>query len=605
MRSLQLFAGIGENLRRTIQLVWRAGWKQVVASLFLDIFAVVATILQLAFAARLLRQLRQSADVGAAVNGLWPSVVVLAVGAAVVSAVSSVQQFLRPYAIELVTRYADSQVLASLRDKRLEEFDNSDFHDRLERLAKDSVNRPAELVWAVSSLITAVVGLLAIGAFVVRILPELLPLMLLAAIPLLIAGRVDARAHYQFSKGIAQLQRRTNYLRELLIDRRAAAELAGYGVRPALEARHDQLQLQRLARLRKLTQSRSLRSLFTATALAGLTGFALWLITRRTLSKSLTVDEAVAVVFAIQQLATRMNLLRYSLSTVQQNRLFLNDLYAFIANPEGADARQGPRFATPMRADERVTVDLKNVSFHYPNAERLAVSNVSLHVPPGRILALVGENGSGKTTLAKLIAGLYSPVAGQITVNDIALESKDPAERSAHAVTVFQDFVRYALTASENVSLGRPDLPADPQRIHEVVTASGLQTVIDTLPKGLDTTLAAQFEDGIDLSTGQWQRVALARAFYRNAPLLVLDEPTAALDARAEFELFERVRTLAEGRTVILISHRLASVRHADSIVVMRHGSVVEQGNHSELVALNGLYAELINLQEQAHLRSN
>ena len=242
------------------------------------------------------------------------------------------------------------------------------------------------------------------------------------------------------------------------------------------------------------------------------------------------------------------------------------------------------------------------MSFRYPSQTRDAVEHVNIHIPAGQVVALVGENGSGKTTLAKLIAGLYAPTHGVVRVANGDLALVDGPARTRHAVTVFQDFARFALSARDNIVLGGSTRADDDDRVQRAIEAAGLESVIATLPNGLDTVLASQFEGGVDLSSGQWQRFALARAFYRDAPVLLLDEPTASLDARSEFLLFERVREIARGRTVILISHRLASVRGVDRIIVMKTGRIVESGTHSELIANGGLYAELTDLQERTSL---
>jgi ATP-binding cassette, subfamily B, bacterial len=304
-----------------------------------------------------------------------------------------------------------------------------------------------------------------------------------------------------------------------------------------------------------------------------------------------------------------MTSLRYALTTVHSNQLFLNDLHAFLEPVVESVAARSTR---PLSVDELselssqrgASIEVTNVSFKYPNQVNPAVNNVSLHINPGQVIALVGENGSGKTTLAKIIAGLYAPQQGNVCVEDVDLATRRGVDRTRHAVTVFQDFARYALSAYDNVSLGDVTRADDSQRVNRSIDLSGLRLVVDGLPNGLDTVLAAQFDGGVDLSSGQWQRFALARAFFREAPVLLLDEPSAALDARAEFELFERVRELGRGRTVILISHRLASVRGVDQIIVMQRGEIIETGNHTQLVAAGGLYAELLNLQERTTLGS-
>jgi ATP-binding cassette subfamily B protein len=231
-----------------------------------------------------------------------------------------------------------------------------------------------------------------------------------------------------------------------------------------------------------------------------------------------------------------------------------------------------------------------------------ALKGVSLEIDRGEVIALVGENGSGKTTLAKLICGLYSPDSGSVWWDRTDVAGVDPEQLREQVTVIFQDFVRFWLTARENIGLGRPARLGDEEAIRSAARNAGAEGFIEAWPEGYDALMGPIFEGGKELSVGQWQRMALARAFFRDAPLVILDEPTASLDARAEAELFDRMHTLFRGRSVLLISHRFSSVRSADRIYVMKEGEVVEHGTHAELMRLGGLYSELFNLQARAYL---
>jgi ATP-binding cassette subfamily B protein len=242
-----------------------------------------------------------------------------------------------------------------------------------------------------------------------------------------------------------------------------------------------------------------------------------------------------------------------------------------------------------------------NVSFSYPDAPRKALDGVSIEVRRGEVIALVGENGSGKTTLAKLLAHLYEPTEGRITWDGSDLADHDPESVRRSITIVFQDFMRYWLSLADNIGLGDPRRASDREAIITASKRAGAHEFVERLPDGYETNLGRQFQDGTDLSIGQWQRVAIARAFFRDAPFVILDEPTAALDARAEHELFERIRELFQSRTVLLISHRFSTVRNADRIYVLDQSRIVEAGSHSELMALGGTYAELFTMQASAY----
>jgi ATP-binding cassette subfamily B protein len=234
-----------------------------------------------------------------------------------------------------------------------------------------------------------------------------------------------------------------------------------------------------------------------------------------------------------------------------------------------------------------------NVTFTYPGAHDPALSQVSVEIRRGEVVALVGENGSGKTTLAKILAGLYRPESGTVCWDQTAISDVDPEPLRERIAVIAQDHANWPLTVRHNITMGRD---ADPATL-ATAAASGADTVIERLPHGYDTLLDRHFKDGAELSGGQWQRIAAARGFYRSAPLLIMDEPTAALDARAEYALFSSIRGHAQGRSVLLITHRLASVKHADRIYVLREGRVIEQGGHADLLALGGQYADLFTLQ--------
>jgi len=241
----------------------------------------------------------------------------------------------------------------------------------------------------------------------------------------------------------------------------------------------------------------------------------------------------------------------------------------------------------------------ENVGFGYPGSDRLVLRGVSLHIRAGERLALVGENGAGKTTLAKLLLGLYRPTEGRVLVDGVDLTHLDPQVWRRHAAAVFQDFQQYHLTVRENIVFGDLDQRDDEEAIRQAARLSGAASVIGDLPQGYDTLLGKDFEDGQELSQGQWQKIAVARAYLRDADVLVLDEPTAALDARAEVEVYRQFRDVSAGKTVLLISHRLGSARLADRILVLNGGAIVEQGTHADLLVLGGRYAHMLGVQAQ------
>jgi ATP-binding cassette subfamily B protein len=285
-----------------------------------------------------------------------------------------------------------------------------------------------------------------------------------------------------------------------------------------------------------------------------------------------------------------------------ENNLYLSTLFELLAfTPSVAN----PERPVPLKRPFEQGIEFRHVTFSYPEAERPALHDVSFTIKSGETLAVVGRNGAGKTTLVKLLARLYDPQEGQILVNGRDIREYDLTELRSEIGVIFQDYVRYQLTAQENIGLGKLPYLEDRATVEIAAAKSGADEVIDKLSEKYDTMLGNMFKviggEGHELSGGEWQKIALARAFMRNSQLLILDEPTAALDAKAEYELFRQIRELRRGRTTIFISHRFSTVRLADHILVLEDGGVIEYGDHAELLALNGHYAELFNLQAESY----
>jgi ABC-type multidrug transport system fused ATPase/permease subunit len=357
----------------------------------------------------------------------------------------------------------------------------------------------------------------------------------------------------------------------------------------------DRMSGERIAEMRRVS-GRQLRGMAAAdlasaaTIAAAIAGI-LWL----AVSHHLALSAAAAGAAALVLLGQRLAFAAQSAGMLQESAMFIEDFLAFAElAPPGPQPREGEPGREPGPFGPIV---VEGVTFSYPGSERVALHDVSMRIEPGEVVALVGANGSGKTTLAKLLAGLYLPSSGRVCWDGRDTREVDGRELLSHAAIVFQDFVRYALSAGDNIALGRHERALDTAAIVRAAERAGADRDITGLPEGYETLLGPAFIDGTDLSTGQWQRVALARTFFRDAPLVVLDEPTAALDAKAEHELFARIGELFGDRSVLLISHRFSTVRSADRIYVLNEGYVVESGTHSELVAAGGTYAELFALQ--------
>jgi len=450
------------------------------------------------------------------------------------------------------------------------------------------------LLGLVGSFVTA--GTIMLALFALQ--PLLLPLVVLGYIPLWFVSSRNSRDLYRFMHGMTPNERQRHYLERVLMGRDPAKEVRSFRLERFLRGRYDTLYDERIAELRSLARRRMGRSLLGSLASAGVTAGTIAVLAWLYVSGRMGLPAAGAAVFGFYQLGGQLRGLYMSATSLYEATLFIHDYSSFLALEPSRDEVDGRRPAP--RGFGRLTAE--DVSFTYPESERAAVDGVSIEIGAGEVIALVGENGSGKTTLAKMLAGLYRPQSGRIRWDDVDLADVPADELRDSIAVIFQDFERYLLPARENVGLGRNERIDDLNAIRAASLRADADRFLADLPEGYETMLDREFAGGYDLSIGQWQRVALARAFFRDAPFVILDEPTAALDARAESQLFERMHELLDGRSVVLISHRFSSVRTADRIYVMHDGRVVEHGSHDELMAADGLYAELFTLQARAYL---
>ena len=496
---------------------------------------------------------------------------------------------------EAVQRAVWDRVLTTTTRVGLERFDDPAFYDRLQRVTTNAVSRPVGVAQGLVGILGGLVGSAGLVVALWTIQPLLLPVLLLSGVPLLLVTRRGGRLEFDFAVAQATAYRVRSYLRSALTGRREAKEVRAYDLAGDLRGRYDAL-LDRYQEDLTRHVGRRMRlslaaQLLTAGSVVATVAVLLWLVD----SGRMTLADAGAAGAAAPLLASRLQALASGIGNVLEAGLFLDDLHGFL-DLGAVEERGGARTAGPL-AELRV----EDVVFGYPQGAGPALRGVSLQVRRGEVVALVGENGSGKTTLSKLLAGLLRPAAGTIRWNGEDVADLTPTSLRDHVAVVFQDFVQWQLSGHENVAVGRVGRADEADAVPAAARQAGADELLRRLPAGYATPLSAELPGGVDLSLGQWQRVALARAFYRGADLVILDEPTAALDARAEAELFAGIRELMAGRTVVLVSHRFSSVREADRIVVLRAGRVDDTGTHDELMARGGLYSELYTLQAQAY----
>jgi ATP-binding cassette subfamily B protein len=480
----------------------------------------------------------------------------------------------------------------------LETFESPEFFDDLQRVQTNALLQPLTMSTGLMTTLGGILGALGLAIALLAIEPLVVPLLLAAALPLWLVARKTGRLEFDFNVDQTPGERLRFYLVATLIGRDEAKELRAFGLGETLRDRWEKSYEVYLGDLRTHVRRRLLLALGGTFATVVVTVGAFALLVSFVISDRMSLADAGAAVLAIRLLGTRIEYIFKGVTALFESSLFLEDLHRFLARAPAEPEPSGDG-AGLRRSFEELVVD--DVHFRYPESEGEALRGVSLRIRAGEVVALVGENGSGKTTLAKLLSALFTPTGGRILWDGEDVRSLDRRALRRQIGVIFQDFVRYQLTARENIGFGRAEAVDDVEAIGEAARQAGADHYLEGLPERYETMLGKEFTGGYDLSIGQWQRIALARAFFRRAQLLVLDEPTASLDARAENELFEYVQALAHGRSVLLISHRFSTVKSADRIYVLHEGEIVEEGTHDELVANGGRYAELFELQASAY----
>jgi ATP-binding cassette, subfamily B, bacterial len=598
---------VREALRigRAVRLVWSVNPRLTLASLGLMVLQGVVPLASVYMTKLIVDAVTAgitAADHAAAFRHVaWLIGIAALIGLVAVvarSAASIVDQALG----QSVTDHVSDLIHAQSVAVDLEYYENPRYHDTLFRAQQEAPYRPMMIVNDLTSTGQALVSLVGMAALLLTLHWLVGVIVLLAAIP-------GAYVRFRYSGKLfdlhnrqTQAERQAWYAHWLLTDSEHAKELRLFGLGDRFRDRYRELRQQLRQEVIGLAGRRSLAELAAGAvaviAVFGTFAFIAW----RTITGYISLGLMVAYYQAFQTSLSSLQSVLSGLAKLYEDNLFLGYYEEFMALEPRVQAPAQPKpVPTPIVTGLRA----EGLDFHYPGTERTALKGISLTIRPGEITAFVGPNGSGKTTLVKLLCRLYDPSAGDISLDGVDLREFDVVDLRKRMSVIFQDFAEYQLTARENIRLGNVSLAADDPAIEAAARDAGADAVIAGLPNGYDTVLGKWFEEGEELSVGEWQKIALARAFVRDAQILVFDEPTSALDPQAEWDVFQHIKELAggpaSGRAVILISHRFSTVRNADRIHIFDQGSIIESGTHEELMDLGGRYAAMYEVQARAY----
>jgi ATP-binding cassette subfamily B protein/ATP-binding cassette subfamily C protein len=584
----------------TFRLVWEAHPRGATALVALSALAALLPA-AIAWTGKLIVDAVTTAARGEGPPGRVASLVALELGLMAASmGVGRLLALSRELVRARLGHVVNVRILGKALELELRHFEDSETYDKMQNARRDASTRPLSLVSQALTVGQNAITLVALSALLARLSPWSVLVVVASSIPAFLAEARLAAESFRVTSWRAPEGRKLDYLEWILTRDSHVKEVKLFGLGPLVLGRYRDLFARFYADDRRLALRRMAAGVvFGLVSLAAFYGMYA-LVALRAARGEITLGDLTLYVTVFRQGQGAVQAVLSALGTAYEDALYMSNLFGFLAIPTGGEAPRAGPLALPRGEPRRL--ELRDVSFRYPGHERWALRHVSLVLEPGETLGLVGENGAGKSTLVKLLLRLYDPTEGEILYGGVDLRDLDVVDLRSRVGAVFQDFVRYQFTAAENIGLGSPDHVDDRARIEEAARRGGAEGLIAALPEGLDTVLGGWFERGHDLSAGQWQKIAVARAFMREAEVLILDEPTASIDAEAEHELFLRFRELAAGRSAIVISHRFSTVRIADRIAVLRDGALEEIGSHRELLQRDGRYAHLFRLQAQGYL---
>lgn len=587
------------TLHAALSFVWQSSPSLAVSSIIVRVIQGLLPLSVLYLTKLLIDAVTEEIKTPSVDGSLSGMTMILAglAGIAVVSALlTSIASLISRIHAQVVTDHMHALIQAKSIEVDLEYYENARYQDTLHRAQQEAPYQPTAILNALLQLGQDTISLLAMATVLWWLHWGVIPILMLTALPYFFVRLQQANHLFAWECERTPLERKAWYVNMLLTQAVAAKEIRLFDLGPRLrqwfQDTRSVLCRERIALERRWALTGLTAQIIGVVGVFGVYSFVAF----RTFQGLLTVGDLVMFFQAVQRASGFLESLGWSVSKLYESNLFLSTLGEFL----GIQSRL-PKLAHPKRFPQPISqgITFDHVSFQYQDEERVAIRDFTFMIRPGEHIAFVGANGAGKTTLVKLLCRLYDPSSGRITIDGEDMRNFSIVDVRAAVSGIFQDFVKFQFSAKDNISLGSSSTDVNLPEVIQAANQAGIHEVIERLPKGYESLLGKLFDGGHELSIGEWQKVALARAFLRDSQLLILDEPTSAMDAKAEAELFGRFHELAKGRMAILISHRLSTVKMVDRIYVLDEGRILESGSHEELMRCHGVYSELFRIQSQ------
>jgi ATP-binding cassette, subfamily B, bacterial len=584
------------NIPPLLSIVWSSGPRVVTASMLCRLIGALIPLSMLTVSKQILDGVQTHFGGRPLPAGFWYLVAAEFVLAVLGSLIGRSTGYFDALLADRFTRHVSLRVMQHASQLDLASYEDPAFYDRLERARVQGSDRIA-MVQALGTVAQQVIMAASLSAGILWFSPWLLVILVLAVVPAFLGESHFAFEGYSLNIRQTPIRRQLDYLRTLGASKESAKELKLFNLSGYLSGEYsrlsDHIYDENVQLAGRRLRTGAFLSLLSTGAYYGAYAYVIY----RTVTGTLSWGSLQFLAGALAGASSNIQNVFSTFSSIADQSLFLTDLVEFLRVKAGIGSKPN---ALPAPRPIRDGFRFESVSFRYPGSDRVVLDRLDLRIGPGERIALVGENGQGKTTIVKLLTRLYDPTSGRILLDGVDLREYSVEDLHREIGVIFQDFVRYEMTARQNIATGRIDSTVE-SAILDAARKSGADEVIERLPNGYSQLLGRRFEGGVDLSGGEWQKMALARAYLRDAQILILDEPTASLDARSEYEIFQRFAELTENRMALLISHRFSSVRMADRIIVLENGRIAEQGSHEQLIALGGRYAGMFELQAASY----